>query len=549
MPHAPRARWRIPRSARGLLILVTAVTVTAAAVGVAVAAQTAESAPERSPARLAHVGRAAAPVSGPQPGTYAGKAFDACTAPSNAQMTAWLKSPYRALVVYIGGKSRGCKQPNLTAAWVKTQNKAGWRLIPIYVGPQAPCRSSNSKHRISLKTPVADAQTAAVDAVNQARKLGLARDSVIIYNLERYRTGNAACRKAVLAFLSAWTAKLHDLSYLSGVYSETTSGVPDLVATYRTAGFVAPDYIDFARWDNNATVSDAAIPADMWTPKRRMKQYRGPHKEIWGGVTINIDNDYLDMATLPPARAGDFTGNGWSDLLTVHPTTGALDLWAGNGTTVTRKRLRPTLTGMDAVTRYGDFNRDGRDDLITREKATGHLWLHPGTGSGLGARVRLGTGWRGLREITAVGDLTGDGNPDIIAAETATGRLLLFPGQRTKLGARVRIGNSGWTAMEELVGAGDIDRDGTNDLIARVKATGGLRLYPGRRNALGTAKALSTAGTVGTSLTGAGDFNRDGTPDLFAVNATGALDRFPLTPHSVGPGTRITTGLSGTIAS
>ena len=46
-----------------------------------------------------------------------------------------------------------------------------------------------------------------------------------------------------------------------------------------------------------------------------MKQYRGGHPETYGGVTINIDNDYLDVAPLPSARFADFTGNGWSDLL------------------------------------------------------------------------------------------------------------------------------------------------------------------------------------------------------------------------------------------
>ncbi|GAA0813951.1 glycoside hydrolase domain-containing protein [Spirilliplanes yamanashiensis] len=487
-------------------------------------------------------------MTGPQPGTYAGPAFDACTAPSNAQMTAWLKSPYRAMVVYIGGKSRGCKQPNLTASWVKTQNKAGWRLIPIYVGPQAPCTYSKAKHKISTSTPVADAQTAATDAADQAKKLGLARDSVIIYNLERYRTGDAACKKAVLAFLSAWTAKLHDLSYLSGVYSEMTSGIPDLVGAYRTAGFVRPDYIDFARWDNVATVDDAAIPADMWAPKRRMKQYRGPHKETWGDVTINIDNDHLDMATLPATRTGDVTGNGWSDLVTVHPTTGVVDLWSGNGTTLARKRLTTTVKGMDAVTRT-DFNRDGRDDLIAREKATGYLWLHPGTATGLGARVRIATGWKHPREITAVGDLTGDGNPDLVAVDPATGRLILHPGLRTRIGAGIRIGNSGWNGMDELTGAGDIDGDGTVDLIARVKSTGVLRLYPGRRNALATPKDLTTTHALGAGITGVGDFDRDGIPDVMAVDTTGAVHRFAVTGRGFGPRIRITTGLKGLIPS
>src|SRR5690349_6203206 len=71
---------------------------------------------------------AAAP---PQPGTYGGAGFDACTAPSSATMAAWLASPYRAVGVYFGGDNRACAQPNLTPAWVAEQQAAGWHLLPL----------------------------------------------------------------------------------------------------------------------------------------------------------------------------------------------------------------------------------------------------------------------------------------------------------------------------------------------------------------------------------------------------------------------------------
>ena len=58
--------------------------------------------------------------------SYTGKGFDACTAPSSAAMTAWRKSsPYQAIGIYIGGATRSCGQPNLTASWVTSQAQAG----------------------------------------------------------------------------------------------------------------------------------------------------------------------------------------------------------------------------------------------------------------------------------------------------------------------------------------------------------------------------------------------------------------------------------------
>ena len=44
------------------------------------------------------------------------------------------------------------------------------------------------------------------------------------------------------------------------------AGVADQVAVYRSGAHVHPDYVDFARWDGVATVSDPAIPAAYWSP-------------------------------------------------------------------------------------------------------------------------------------------------------------------------------------------------------------------------------------------------------------------------------------------
>src|SRR3954452_24826512 len=106
-----------------------------------------------------------------QPGTFTGKAFDACTAPSNATMTAWKgSSPYGGVGIYIGGVSRGCTQANLTASWVQAQVTAGWKLLPLYVGPQASC--SGKKNLINNATADAQGRAAGSDAVVQAAALG-----------------------------------------------------------------------------------------------------------------------------------------------------------------------------------------------------------------------------------------------------------------------------------------------------------------------------------------------------------------------------------------
>ena len=76
-------------------------------------------------AERANAAASVAAVATPQPGTYSGLGFDACTAPSRATMQAWLASPYRAVGIYFGGPNRGCTQPNLTPEWASTQVAAG----------------------------------------------------------------------------------------------------------------------------------------------------------------------------------------------------------------------------------------------------------------------------------------------------------------------------------------------------------------------------------------------------------------------------------------
>lgn len=480
---------------------------------------------------------------GPQPGTYTGLGFDACTAPTSAQMQAWQESPYRAIVIYFGGVNRGCAQPALTAEWVATQTAAGWHLVPMYVGLQAPCLDT-SEQRIDPAQAAAQGRAQAQDAVNQAVSLGLPRESVLFYDMEDYDGGDTACTAAVTTFMSAWTAELHDLGYLSGFYSSMARGVADQVAAYGTAGYVRPDYLDFARWDGVATVTDPGIPAGYWWPKRRIKQHVGPHNETWGGVTINIDGDYLDVAPLPTTPFGDFTGNGWSDVGYREPSTSRLHIYGGNGTTLSgRVTLGTGWNNMDTIIRAGNFDRAGGEDVIAREPATGYLWFYPGNGSGVTGRFNLGAGWNGFREITHVGDYNRDGYQDLVAVETATGSLYLYPGRGSgAFSTRIRLGG-GWNTVDELSGGGDFNGDGYADVVAREKSSGRLYLYPGTAGGFVTRTQVGAGWDTMRDLAQVGDFDRDGWPDLVAVQkSTGYLYRYRWLGNSFATAIRIGTG-------
>ena len=245
------------------------------------------------------------------PGDFTGFGFDQCQAPSQARMNRWLRtSPYWAVGIYIAGDSRACRnQTYLDATWVSTQLSRGWRLLPITLGPQASCQPRFPRYkddfRISSKananglyaTALRQGRTQAAESVTAAVDLGISVGSTLWYDLEGFDSSNTKCRESALTFLSGWTEQLHDLGYVSGVYSSAGSGIRALddARVTRPTAFTLPDQIWIARWDGIANIRTPYIRDDGWMPRSRVKQYRGGHNETWGKVTINIDSNFLNL--------------------------------------------------------------------------------------------------------------------------------------------------------------------------------------------------------------------------------------------------------------
>ncbi|MEO6857077.1 MAG: DUF1906 domain-containing protein [Solirubrobacteraceae bacterium] len=225
---------------------------------------------------------------------YTGPGFDACSTPSQNSMNAWRSSPYRALGVYIGGANSACAQPNLNSTWMATQSAAGWHMIPIYVGLQAPSNTCGCA-AISSSRAASQGTAAAQDAVTQAQAVGIGAGNPIYNDMEGYPRGGSNST-AVMNFLAAWTTQLHAEGYVSGIYSSGGSGIADLVSRYGTT-YSEPDDIWVADWNGSASTSDPYLPANDWPSHQRLHQYSGAHNETYGGVRINIDGDYLDAAT------------------------------------------------------------------------------------------------------------------------------------------------------------------------------------------------------------------------------------------------------------
>ncbi|HEX7084134.1 MAG TPA: DUF1906 domain-containing protein [Gaiellaceae bacterium] len=234
-----------------------------------------------------------------QASVYTGYGFDTCSAPSTADLQAWQASPYRAIGIYLGGVNRACADGNLSAGWVSAVTALGWSLMPLYVGLQAPCVADRKLQKITPDAAEAQGAAAADDAADRAAFFGIPTGSPITFDMEGYSTKDPSCTQAVQAFLAAWVNELHARGYVASVYGSAAS-------TIRDAAVVSPlpDQVWIANWDGRATVfGDPYVSDSLWPDHQRIRQYKGGHKETWGGVTLNVDNDYVDSAVVGAAAA------------------------------------------------------------------------------------------------------------------------------------------------------------------------------------------------------------------------------------------------------
>ncbi|MGW0995518.1 glycoside hydrolase domain-containing protein [Streptomyces sp. NPDC002520] len=225
--------------------------------------------------------------------TFTGRAFDTCTAPSLSTMKAWHTGFYGAAAVYVGGRNRGCAQPNLTASWVKSVSALGWKLVPIYVGAQPPCQSGSNPEKLTAATAASLGASDASDAVAKASALGMKAGSPVYLDMEAYDSTNKACNDAVLTYVRAFDKGLHAKTYRTGFYGFTSSSAKAVATASDKTDL--PGNLWYALYDKqNTTTADWPWGASQFTNHSRGHQYMVNSKETRGGVTLTVDRDAWD---------------------------------------------------------------------------------------------------------------------------------------------------------------------------------------------------------------------------------------------------------------
>ncbi|MBX9424752.1 MULTISPECIES: VCBS repeat-containing protein [Streptomyces] len=163
----------------------------------------------------------------------------------------------------------------------------------------------------------------------------------------------------------------------------------------------------------------------------------------------------------------------------------------------------------------GNMPAQGKEEMLAIDKAGVLYWYHTLNNGKLSTRQQLGTGWGGVN-LTNVSSFDPNGESDVV--EIYAGRLYV---EGDDFGG-------GWNAFNLLAGPGDLNMDGSGDLLARDRS-GNLYLYPTTRTgSTFHARTLVSGGWQTYNwFFGAGDYTNDGRADLLARTTTGTLYLFP----------------------
>ncbi|KQX59279.1 MULTISPECIES: VCBS repeat-containing protein [unclassified Streptomyces] len=284
----------------------------------------------------------------------------------------------------------------------------------------------------------------------------------------------------------------------------THKAIPDL--PYHTPGF---SY----QWSEELATGPAPAGAYTWTLSARPLNGIGPVLNTSGAFTVlrrTQPHDFNNNGT-PDVLTRDAEGRLWRQDTFYRPDEDTRqNVWK----VAPRALVGTGWQAYDRIEATGNLGGSGVGDVVGRDKY-GVLWLHKGRGDGTFAnRIRVGTGWGTYSLLTGGSDVTGDGRPDLLGTDKA-GVLWVHPGtgkDTAPFGARRKV-SAGWGIYNDITAVGNVGGAGHGDFLAREKS-GAVWLFLGKGD--GTFVGRYRIGTIANDrrLVGLGDANGDGRNDL-----------------------------------
>jgi hypothetical protein len=241
---------------------------------------------------------------------------------------------------------------------------------------------------------------------------------------------------------------------------------------------------------------------------------------------VHVGHIAINVEQTPPSRDVDFNRDGWLDLLWHNQTSGLVSTWLMSGTQIVSgepfarlfEPYRRTDTNWKIVG-AADMDRDGWVDLVWQNSADGRLAFSTTLNisvqqeRALSPDVVVDTAWK----IKAVADFNQDGSPDLVWQHDANGGIAIWFMDGPTMRAGVPLGpgqvmDLGW----KIVGSGDFNRDGWQDLVWQHQGDGRISVWKMRGSALLEGDLISPGQIfdLDWKIRGVGDINGDDMPDL-----------------------------------
>ena len=249
-----------------------------------------------------------------------------------------------------------------------------------------------------------------------------------------------------------------------------------------------------------------------------------PEQEEWFGVDVAaIDGVWADMAAwrfrivnddFPHRVSSDADGDGRSDLTWHSVSAQRFESWSMEGA-VRGAASVDAMPGWLGVTASGDISQDGVMDAIwvdveagwVRFRASYYDAYYRGFDYSEFALPHPGADWR----LVDTADTNGDGNDELIWQDDALRRILWWrtDGMASKETFDLPAGQA-------FAATGDLDGDGNHDLVVTDAARGGDAWYRRGLSTGGfdTARYLGKFPRAPSNLVGSGDIDGDGRDDL-----------------------------------
>jgi hypothetical protein len=277
-------------------------------------------------------------------------------------------------------------------------------------------------------------------------------------------------------------------------------------------------------WENqyglNPLVNDASGDPDSDGFTNGQEYTNGTDPTVANTVSVSVKNDYNHDGIAGWIWKGESNGvetqsQNWQLTFPLYSPN-----WAVPNRFYTP--IFPDQTNWELLT-SGDFNKDGDADILWRHKtlATWKVWQMQ---DGLRVAQNSPADFDLAHEWTVVGagDTDRDGDDDVILNKSSTGEILIWQMQDHAIAATQNIGTKAGYTLSRI---GDFNKDADVDLLLRQNSADVLVTWEIQANAFVAERALASTGT-GYNPVCAGDFDNDGDDDIMLVNSSTTQEKW-----------------------